>query len=96
MLIRTTSAMKILLVATTAATMFVAVADARERQGIPIQSGKGTVCTIESVPTPGNANLLNPYAANVFDGGVQAYVPPVPPGYKGPTRIVKEEVCTPA
>jgi hypothetical protein len=34
------------------------------------------------VPTPADANLRSPYAANVFDGNVQAFVPPVPPGYK--------------
>jgi hypothetical protein len=94
MLTGKTSAIKSLLIAAAAATMFVGVADARG--GIPIQSGRGRVCTIQSVPTPANANLLNPYAANVFDGNVQAYVPPVPPGYTGPTRIVKEQVCTPA
>jgi hypothetical protein len=94
MLTRKRSFMTILLIAATATTSFVAMADARD--GIPVQSGKGTVCRIESVPTPANANLLNPYAANVFDGSVQAYVPPVPPGYHGPTRMVKEEVCTPA
>jgi hypothetical protein len=94
MLTRKTSSIKALLLAATTATMFVGVADAREE--IPVQTGKGRVCTIQSVPTPANANLLNPYAANVFDGNVQAYVPPVPPGYKGPTRMVKEQVCTPA
>ena len=94
MLTRKRSAMKILLLAATAATMFVGAADARS--GIPVQSGKGNVCTIESVPTPANANLLNPYAKYVFDGSVQVYVPPVPPGYRGPTRMVQQEVCTPA
>jgi hypothetical protein len=88
------SVMRTLLLAATAATMFIGVADARN--GIPVQSGKGSVCRIESVPTPANANTLNPYARYVFDGSVQAYVPPVPPGYRGPTRMVQQEVCTPA
>jgi hypothetical protein len=50
-------------------------------------------CAINSVPTPADANLRSPYAANVFDGNVQEFVPPVPPGYKGPIRMVKQEIC---
>jgi hypothetical protein len=38
------------------------------------------------VQTPADANLRSPYAKYVFDGNVQLYVPPVPPGYKGPIR----------
>jgi hypothetical protein len=45
------------------------------------------------VPTPADTNLRSPYAANVFDGNVQAFVPPVPPGYRGPIRKVQEEIC---
>jgi hypothetical protein len=94
MLTSKTSAITTLLIAATAAALFGGVADAA--QGVPIQSPNGTVCKIESVRTPANANQLNPYAANVFDGNVQAYVPPVPPGYHGATRTVQAEVCTPA
>jgi hypothetical protein len=95
MFTRKTSAITTLLIAATAATMFAAVAGAKDR-GIPVPSGPGSVCRIESVRTPANANLMNPYAAHVFDGNVQAYVPPVPPGYHGDTRTVQAQICTPA
>ena len=62
--------------------------------GVPVSSGHfGYHCTINWVPTPADANLRSPYAANVFDGNVQAFVPPVPPGYKGPIRKVQGEIC---
>jgi hypothetical protein len=63
--------------------------------GVPVSaSGRfGWHCTINWVPTPADANLRSPYAAHVFDGNVQAFVPPVPPGYKGPIRRVHQEVC---
>jgi hypothetical protein len=62
--------------------------------GVPVRARRfGLHCTINSVPTPADANLRSPYAAYVFDGNVQAFVPPVPPGYKGPIRIVQQEIC---
>ena len=94
MLTRKTSAITTMLIAATAATLFVGVADAA--RGIPIQSPNGSVCRIKLVRTPANANQLNPYAAHIFDGNVQAYVPPVPPGYHGATRVVQAQICTPA
>lgn len=95
MLTRKTGAITTMLIAATAAMLFVGAADAKDR-GIPIQSPNGSVCRIESVRTPANANLMNPYAAHVFDGNIQAYVPPVPPGYHGATRTVQAQICTPA
>ena len=61
---------------------------------IPTSAGRfGRHCWIEWVQTPADANLRSPYAKYVFDGNVQLYVPPVPPGYKGPVRKVQQEVC---
>jgi hypothetical protein len=37
--------------------------------------------------------LRSPYSKYVFDGSVQLWVPPVPPGYRGPIRKVQQELC---
>ena len=83
------------LAAATAATDVTIAAAAETYPGrIPTRAGPfGRHCWIQWVETPADANLRNPYAKYVFDGSVQLYVPPVPPGYKGPIRKVQQEVC---
>jgi hypothetical protein len=71
-------------------------AAAQTRSGrIPTSAGPfGWHCWIEWVQTPADANLRGPYAKYVFDGSEQLWVPPVPPGYKGPVRKVQQEICS--
>jgi hypothetical protein len=80
--------------ALTAAAATSAIAGDNYSERIPTRAGPfGRHCWIQWVPTPADANLRNPYARYVFDGSVQLYVPPVPPGYRGPIRMVRQELC---
>jgi hypothetical protein len=80
--------------ALTAAAATSVIAGDYYSERIPTRAGPfGRHCRIQWVETPANANLLNPYARYVFDGSVQLYVPPVPPGYRGPIRKVRQEIC---
>jgi hypothetical protein len=69
-------------------TVLTAVASARENEG-----GKGLACRVIRVPAPANYHG-DPYAKYLYDGNVQAWVPPIPPGYTGKTVVMVEtEVC---
>jgi hypothetical protein len=49
-------------------------------------------CKVIKVPTPAN-QPPSPYTRNLFDRSVHAFVPPVPPGYRGEIAMVPTEVC---
>jgi hypothetical protein len=49
-------------------------------------------CKVVKAPTPAGQRA-NPYNRNLFDGNTQAWVPPVPPGYRGKIVMVLTEVC---
>jgi hypothetical protein len=78
--------------AAAAATSVIAGENYSER--IPTRAGPfGRHCWIQWVDTSADANLRSPYSKYVFDGSVQLWVPPVPPGYRGPIRKVRQELC---
>ena len=54
--------------------------------------GEQMACKVVKVPTPAGQRAT-PYNRNLFDGNVQAWVPPVPPGYRGKIVMVLTEVC---
>jgi hypothetical protein len=57
------------------------------------QFGPGQMaCKVVRVPTPADPRP-SPYTHRLFDGSVQAWVPPVPPGYRGKVVMVPTEVC---
>jgi hypothetical protein len=49
-------------------------------------------CKVVKVPTPAN-QPPSPYTRNLFDGTVQAWVPPVPRGFRGKIVMVPTQVC---
>lgn len=49
-------------------------------------------CKVVKVPTPAGRRAT-PYNRDLFDGNTQAWVPPVPPGYRGKIVMVLTEVC---